>query len=816
MDHEQECFTAAELARFLGRSKRGINKALQSAPPTCRKTVRGEKLDADAWAISALPVRLADRARSIATERGHKTVERAIRQANTQEESAPAGTPDIFERDRAERLRSILRPLLCCQHKLSSIDLQHRGVADYEREFGQPITRRQFLGLFDRIVKRDEALEQWDRIELYFDERRRTSSPALVPSHIHAPLNEVIEHLDDRACPTIADREWLWDSAFRHLEEIAVNESKSKRCRLKASLIYYLLINVPGLCDSERSLKRCFNRGYSKWIGGGKTRKAIEDRRQLNSGKFSDGPCAACRDLFIGGAADLQGNMGLAWERLHSEKLFCVVCSARWPFNPQNKDALPQAFSKFRPLILMELDRRKSGAQRRAAGPKIARDWSCLAPGESFSADDITLNHPFWYKDADGKVCVSRGETLLLTEERTGYIVHYVLVAGLMEGKRTSYTGWNIRQLILGGHDRFGLPHSELSFENGVWRSRLVAGEAKAHWESAHWRDAERGLQEYGLGLQIHHHLPRQPWSKPIEAIIGLMQKRMSHLPFYIGRDERRDRQEKVQELLRQIRSGKVMPWDVGMPSMEDYRNWLDEEIRKYNSTIQNGAMLQDCDGIYLSPEQALRKGICGKPGIEARPLRKLSAEARAQLSTHRRKVRVTERGIELELRGRRCPYWGSDLADFKYKEVFAYICIEAPSVLVVSDLKRQQFFTVTMKTLPARGATAEEQQAISRERAAFLRPSKVLHSNLPHPFRSNITNDNINEQTRELGRAVNSAIEAHQIEETAEQRTVSEVKKLCKLLGRQPPRTMKNPQTVLEGLRIEYELRQEMEAENV
>jgi hypothetical protein len=703
MNPEQECFTVAELANFLGRTRRGLYKALKSTPPTCRKTVRGEKLDADAWAIASLPILFADRARLLACERGHKTVEAAINQANSRDVDAmqqPVGS--IFERDRAERLRSILVPLLSLQHKLGCDELQARGVSDYERTFGQAITRRQFLRIFDGVVKRDGSLEQWDRLELYFEEQRLVRR-APVPVDVHQPLNEVIENLDNRACPTIGDKEWLWDSAFRHLEEVTSGANAAKRRAVKAALMRYLSVNVPGLCGSERSLKRCFNRGYSRWIDGGRTRKAIEDRRQLNSGKFSEGPCAACRDLFIGGAADLQGNMRLAWERLHSDKHFCAICSVRWPFNPQNKNALPQSFSKLRPLILMELNRRKSGAQRRAAGPKIVRDWSCLAPGESFSADDITLNNPFFYKDAGGKVRVSRGETLLLTDERTGYIVHYVLVAGLMEGKRTSYTGWNIRQLILGGHDRFGLPHSELSFENGIWKSRLVAGEVKADWESTHWRDAERGLQEHGLGLRIHHHLPRQPWSKPIEAVIGVMQKRMSHLPFYVGRDERRDRQEKTQELLRQISAGKVTPWDVGMPSMEQYRDCLDEEILKYNSTVQNGSMLQDSDGTYLSPEQALRKGICGKPGIEARPLRKLSAEARAQLSTHRRKVRVTERGIELELRGRRCPYWGEDLKEFKYKDVFAYICIEAPSVLVVSDLKRQQFFTVTLKTLPAR-----------------------------------------------------------------------------------------------------------------
>jgi len=59
-------------------------------------------------------------------------------------------------------------------------------------------------------------------------------------------------------------------------------------------------------------------------------------------------------------------------------------------------------------------------------------------------------------RDILPRIC--RGECLVMTEERTGYIVHFILIAGLIEGKRTSYTGWNIRQLMIGAHDRFGLP----------------------------------------------------------------------------------------------------------------------------------------------------------------------------------------------------------------------------------------------------------------------------------------------------------------------------------------------------------------------
>ena len=66
----------------------------------------------------------------------------------------------------------------------------------------------------------------------------------------------------------------------------------------------------------------------------------------------------------------------------------------------------------------------------------------------------------------------------------------------------------------------------------------------------------EQGLREFGITFR---HRTR-PCGKIIERVIGLLQNQMERLPGYVGRDERHDRFERVQEQIRAVNAGREHP----------------------------------------------------------------------------------------------------------------------------------------------------------------------------------------------------------------------------------------------------------------
>lgn len=807
-----KAYTAREIAKALGYSVWAVRKALKHIQPTCQAIVRGQKATADAWGIADIPERMRGRLSKRREELGLDVIGDLFR--------TPPGcwgmpiawknVPPSYRRD-AEKLREALAEMLPLQHKLPAAELQERGLLEYRRVFGVQIDPRKWRVLFDRTVKRDCAQEDWRRIDIYIDPRAFKGKPAVQfeasDQALHRCLDEVIANLEN-SVPTADDRAWLKDSVFRHYDVLATGGTERQRRRVLASLIHYLYSALPSLSNSEPSLRRWFTDNYNGWVKGGRTQHAVEDRRRLKSGNFRERLCKDCRDLLIGGAVDLDGNLAQAWRRLQSEKKLCARCSVLWAFDPQHKSYVPTSIREdVASDVQAALALRRGPRYARSVGPRGRRDWGQVAPCEVFSADDVTWNHPFWYLDGNGKVCSCRGECLLLTDERTGYIIHYLLIAGMMDAKRTSYTGWHIRQLFLAGHDRFGLPHWGYSLENGIWRSRFIAGEKRQKWTECRWSEAEAGLQEQGLDLRLHYHLPGQPWTKPIERVIGMVQDRMGCEPFYVGRNERTDGREKTKELLRKVREG-AHPADVGMRSIEQFRAALDAIISQYNSEVQNGDMLRDSSGRYLSPQEALQKGICGQLGIKDRPLKQLSATSRALLATHKRRCYVGDDGLEITINKTRWPYWGEALAEFKHKHIWAYLNFDCPEVLVCSDEDRQKYFTLKAKVLPARAASREQMEEFNRERGAFMRGAKVLHSRLPHPFVSTVTHDQDGEERIEdFGAIVEDAVTSHESEEDLDNKLMARIRRNCKLLGRPfEPSQVINPQTYLAGQEFEIE----------
>ncbi|HWQ92229.1 MAG TPA: hypothetical protein VN673_11200, partial [Clostridia bacterium] len=661
-----QIFTVSEIAAAICRTRRAVYKALAGTTPTGRKTVRGERLDADAWSVRDLPEGLRSQLQAAAERGGYRKPEDVLAAPPALwQMPVPMELIPQEDQDRAVKLRMALFDLLPIQHTIAAGDLQERGLLEYRRVFGREISPRRWRELMDRTTERDGGRGEWQRLDIYIDNQafhRPTASKPLSLENIHSPLDDVVKQINNPYCPALEDVERLKREVFSHFNLVTDNTDEPTRRAIKSDLLHYLQKAVPGLSANGKSLRRWFNDNYRAWLIDGKT----EDRR-IRSGNFRESICDECAKRLAERAADQDFNLTLTWSSRGRTDLLCPACKEKFQFNPQNKHHVPKSVrAKCTPEIMKERDRRLGSTRALSRGPTPTCDNTSYAPGDWFCADDTTFNHYFWYLDNRGEKKIGRGETLIWIDRRTGYVLHYTIVASVVDGLRTSYNGFHIRGGFLETHDLIGLPHVGLYLENGVWRSRMVDGEKRRKWDTRKWQDVEHGLRLSSLQLEtpemdVKHHKPRNPRSKPVEWVIRILQARMAFLPFYVGRNERTDRREPTQKALARIKTGQTDAAAAGMLSMEQYRDALDKVIAEYNDTVQNGETLRDSNGVYLSPAQAFQDGICGKPGIKARPLRKLTPEARALICTHKRLVPVTERGIEIKVNRKAYHFFGGD-----------------------------------------------------------------------------------------------------------------------------------------------------------
>lgn len=596
---------------------------------------------------------------------------------------------------------------------------------------------------------------------------------------IFRELADQISALKPGNPPSLDDKAYVLDAAFQQFERIEGTRG------LKRAFLRFLRACVPGLSTSDAGLAKLFDREFAHWTKNGKTVVCLRDQRAGNSGRPARRLCPQCVKLVAGGALSLDGDESQAWRRLLQSGKLCPECAARFTFNPAAKSYVPETVRRqVTPMVETALPYRRGPKFARLTGPYIRRVHSDYGPGDYLVADDWTPNTNFYDCDETGRFHMTRGECLTIVDERTLYPVAFLLIGApiLEDGEtgRASYHSGHVRSLILRAHDTVGLPHTGLTLEGGVWKARLIDGPRRkgAVWNP--WRSVETGLRHPALGLRIRHTTAGRPQGKAgLEGLFGIIQDRLRCAPGFVGFNERADKREGSADFMQRVRTGKEHPGNQ-LPSMREWEQVISTTLMEYASDIQNGSMLPN-----RSPADAFQNGIDGHPGILAKPLRKLTPESRHLLSTHTIEKEVTAQGIRLAFGNRSFEYWGADLAPFRGRRVLCHFNLEEPAVLVVSDLDRKEFVTVKCQTLPAKTATREQFKEANRDRAAFMRPGKVLFGELPHPFASNITRDNEHsEDLKRTGRAVNEAVEAHRQEEADTRRQARKDRQLAGALG--------------------------------
>jgi len=142
-----------------------------------------------------------------------------------------------------------------------------------------------------------------------------------------------------------------------------------------------------------------------------------------------------------------------------------------------------------------------------------------------------------------------------------------------------------------------------------------------------------------------------------------------------------------------------------------------------------------------VSPEEAWLNGIGGFPGVKTKPLRKLNDTARHLLSTHRRDLQVTDKGVRFEVGGKHLVFWGDELVPYKHKSIAVRWNIEEPELLHCLPVGGK-VFTMENRELGSWNATREELAETGAARNRWVKHGKTIFDQLPHKLVATITRD--------------------------------------------------------------------------
>ncbi|HUD46661.1 MAG TPA: hypothetical protein VMR33_07515 [Candidatus Baltobacteraceae bacterium] len=367
---------------------------------------------------------------------------------------------------------------------------------------------------------------------------------------------------------------------------------------MKSSILRWLFHAIR-LSKSLESLQRTFNAKYQQWIDGGRCPSSIEDRRAINSGNFLKIDLSADAKRIRDRAILLGGNESLAHRELRRGGQLSEEFVNHYSFDGRrDKSRIPETIRKaITPEVEMCGPIHRGPWEAKMRGPYVQRDWSAVKPGDWFNADDVTWNSYFWYRDAEGNLQITRGECLLFIDLRTGYPLDFMLIAG-------KYNGLHVRRVFLHVHDLHGVPHLGNYFERGVWKSRLVVGNTDKN--ALQWRDAERGLRDYGLDLQVRH--ATTPRAKPIEGLLHILQEAQRKELGFVGFNERLEKMERIQEIIGRCKRGKEDPRNHFL-SQEEWSARIGQLLGEFMHDPQNGKMLDGLTPAEMwQQRQPLRK----------------------------------------------------------------------------------------------------------------------------------------------------------------------------------------------------------------
>jgi hypothetical protein len=656
-----ELFTAAQIARALGCSKQNVRQRLFAVPADTEQ-MNGGNL-AKVWRIDSLPPTILRQLSNKAEAKRYRTVADLLREPfNRYETPIPLAEIAPGALERARKLRAAMQNVLPLRNdaSVSTEQLAKQGVEAYKRAFGHEITPRHWRTLLDRTIERDNGAEEWARLEIYVEDNPPSISSRRPISMARERGLEVLES----AMTTIAGlsalsctrKSYLWTKACDELRsqiESGTNKKKAKRAIVKVLL-------ASGLLGADKeTIRRNLNRQWAAFLkNGGKLidRRAIRDQRARLPEED--------RKKLVARALDCGGRVSQAFRELRNGGELSQATLARTISNPLRKRYVPASIRReITPEINRLMPLHHGEREHELRGPYVPQNYDRIAAGQAMQLDDVTVPVLFWEQDPEspGGIFFGRGQWILAIDLRSRMILGHALHSAPVYNMRI------VRSLLLRVHDVFGLPET-LVLERGMWRTaKIIKGD---ELDICH---TEQGLREFDITFR---HRTR-PCGKIIERVIGLLQNQMERLPGYVGRDERHDRFERVQEQIRAVNAGREHPSSHFL-SKSDWLQQLDQIILRYNHERQEGKLKS-------SPLEAWNINLLPEGTVH------LGSHARYLLAHHKTPVKVQPSGIRLRESLGGGLYYNEITGRFAGQRMLAWINPDELDEITLTSLDRRE-----------------------------------------------------------------------------------------------------------------------------
>jgi hypothetical protein len=751
-------FTAARIASTLGCSARAVRRALERKEASTARLVSGNV--ADAWFFDSLPETMQKRLEHLARKKGYRNADHLLSDPPKRYTSpTPIQQLAATITTRAANLRNALKPSLLRFHEqaLTIRQLTPEGLKDFYRIFGYAIHERHWRRLFQRAIQRDAGEQQWDRLDLYVEEQTAPVRP-LQATRIDVKSMEtlLLQHsreMANLADPTAREKALLWQIAFEQMAQLVESGTAETKAR-KAARRTLWNCGVK-LAKNEASFAQLWRVNEAKWQASSGSFSSLLDQREKKSGhrRAPELPQSDV-DEVIARAVRCGGRVSQAWREVLEEGLLSPAISSYYDgLEPANKSYVPQAVREAARHDVRLLEDIHHGARRaQLNGAYLSRDWTACAAGDFYQADDVTFNAYYYAPDESGRQNLMRGQVLIMIDTRSTCILGFAIIDA------RNYNAHAIRTLITRVCDSHGMPRKGFYFERGIWQSsRLLSGDRNA--DAMSWNETETGLRELGLGFR-HARLPR---AKPIERVIGSLQALLDGLPGDAGRREMTDGFEPLQKAKRLVESGRNPASDFFL-NHEEMEDKIAAACERYNEARNDGKMTQG-----LAPSKAWQH-------FQSDPLVKLPGAARYLLAHHKRPLKVGRNGITLRFGKNSYIYRNEQTGRLKGQKVLAWFNPEMPELLAVTDMNRENPFTVERShDLPAMDADPEileqEMGSVEAHNSYARNRYRMIASKIKVPLRTN----QVDRSTADLGRAIEA--QAQQVRQASRIRTTRETK---------------------------------------
>jgi hypothetical protein len=321
-------FTDAQIAAALGKSRQSISRTLEEIPAE-RVLISGNA--APARPLAALPAPLRSELAALAARRGYRDAAHMLREPDALWQPAiPLAQCGREAVAKAAKLQTLLSPFLqaSATETRSQAQIESALAAASPAVFGYQLNGESLRRLLGRVLDRDRGRQEWHRLELFLDDRPGRKSGSVAPKaaadYDLAPLADALEACRNKTEPTAEDREFLFDAAFRLVEEL--NQAHPGQGKpIRRAVLRWLFYAVP-LSKSRESLERLYKLKFRQWQEGGRKSAAIKDRRGEASGWFRRPDLTRDREIIRDAAILRGGNISGGYH----DALKSSALSAEW------------------------------------------------------------------------------------------------------------------------------------------------------------------------------------------------------------------------------------------------------------------------------------------------------------------------------------------------------------------------------------------------------------------------------------------------------------------------------------------------------